>query len=92
METHITGFSGVTCSLSSMRESDNRSSIRRAMREACTCMIDKKRSRAGVSLRAGPCNVSINPEMAASGVRIVAGIGDKIWRVALRHGAAASDR
>ena len=52
-----------------MRDSDNRSSISRAMRSACASMMSRKRSRAAASSRAGPCSVSINPDSAASGVR-----------------------
>ena len=61
--------SGRRWALSSMRESDSRSSIRRAMRVACACMMPRKRSRAAGSSRAGPCSVSMKPESAASGVR-----------------------
>ena len=62
-------MSGCICSVSSMRESDSRSSIRRAMRVACVFMMARKRSRAVTSSRAGPCSVSMKPESAASGVR-----------------------
>jgi hypothetical protein len=55
--------------LSSMRDSDRRSSISRAMRPACSRMTPRKRSRAGASLRAEPCSVSMNPTTEASGVR-----------------------
>ena len=69
MPTRSTGLSGRRCALSSMRESDSRSSISRAMRVACACMIGRKRSRAAVSSRAEPCRVSMKPDSAASGVR-----------------------
>ena len=48
---------------------ESKSSISRAMRSAWTCMMSRKRSRAAASSRAGPCNVSMKPESAASGVR-----------------------
>ena len=41
----------------------------RAIRVACSFMMARKRSRAGASLRAGPCNVSMKPDSEASGVR-----------------------
>src|ERR1044072_5259551 len=52
-----------------MRESESKSSISRAMRQAWACMIPRKRSRAAGSSRAGPCRVSMNPVSAASGGR-----------------------
>ena len=67
--TRSTGVSGRRCARSSMRDSDSRSSISRAMRQACACMMPRKRSRAAGSSRAGPCSVSMKPVSAASGVR-----------------------
>ena len=64
-----TCLSGRRCALSSMRESESRSSISRAMRSACACMIGRKRSRAAGSSRAEPRSVSMKPDSAASGVR-----------------------
>src|SRR5215831_5765734 len=64
-----TWVSGCTCALSSMRDSDRRSSISRAMRVACAFMMSRKRSRACASLRAEPCSVSMKPDSEASGVR-----------------------
>ena len=52
-----------------MRDSDSRSSISRAMRVACPCMMARNLSRAARSFLAGPCNVSMKPSSAASGVR-----------------------
>ena len=52
-----------------MRESDRRSSTRRAIRVACPPMIARNRSRASASSRAGPRKVSIKPAKVASGVR-----------------------
>ncbi len=60
---------GITCSFSSIRDSDIRSSTSRAMREACPCMIARNLSRASASSRAGPRNVSMKPIKVASGVR-----------------------
>ena len=62
-------MSGRWCARSSIRDSDSRSSISRAMRQACACMMPRKRSRAAGSSRAGPCSVSMKPVSAASGVR-----------------------
>src|SRR5688500_14084906 len=45
------------------------SSISRAMRVACVCMMPRNRSRARASSLAGPCSVSMKPDSAASGVR-----------------------
>ena len=59
---------GATCSLSSMRDNDNKSSTSRAMRPACSCIIPRNRSRAAASSRAGPRNVSIKPSRVESGV------------------------
>ena len=39
------GVFGCRCALSSMRDSDRRSATRRAIREACACMMARKRSR-----------------------------------------------
>jgi hypothetical protein len=64
-----TGVSGRMCSFNSMRESESKSSISRAMRRACPSMMPRKRSRAEGSSRAGPCSVSMKPDNAASGVR-----------------------
>ena len=64
-----TGLSGRKCALSSIRESESRSSISRAMRVACDSIILRKRARAAGSSRAEPFNVSMKPEKAASGVR-----------------------
>ena len=69
MPRSSTGLLGRRCALSSMRDSDSRSSISRAMRVACACMIDRNRVRAAGSSRAGPCRVSMKPDSAASGVR-----------------------
>ncbi len=52
-----------------MRDSDSRSSISRAMRVACPCMMARNFSRAARSSLAGPCKVSMKPSSAASGVR-----------------------
>ena len=64
-----TAACGLTCALNSIRDSESRSSIKRAMRVACARMIPRKRVRAASSLRAGPCSVSMKPDNAASGVR-----------------------
>ena len=52
-----------------MRDSDSRSSISRAMRVACPCMMARNFSRAAGSSLAVPCSVSMKPSSAASGVR-----------------------
>ena len=60
---------GRTCSLSSIRVSDNRSSISRRMRVACSDMIARKRSCASGSSFAWPLSVSMKPVSEANGVR-----------------------
>jgi len=60
---------GCRWALSSMRDSDKRSSISRAMRVACPRMMARNFSRATVSSLAGPCKVSMKPSSAAKGVR-----------------------
>ena len=55
---------------SSMRESDSRSSTRRAMRAASSAMISRNCSRAFGSCLAGPRRVSMKPWIEASGVLI----------------------
>ena len=67
--TISTSVSGRTCAESSTRDSDNRSSISRAIRVACACMMPRNRSRALASSLAGPCSVSMKPDKAANGVR-----------------------
>ena len=62
-------MSGRTCRLCSIRESDSRSSTRRAIRRACSAMMARKRLRARGSSRAGPCRVSTKPSSDARGVR-----------------------
>src|SRR5690606_20810859 len=52
-----------------IRGSDKRSSISRAIRRVCECMICKNWSCAFASFLAGPRSVSIKPEIEASGVR-----------------------
>ena len=52
-----------------MRERESRSSTRRDIRLACSAMIERNRSRAALSSRAGPRSVSIKPNSVASGVR-----------------------
>ena len=52
-----------------MRVSDNRSSISRRMRVACSDMIPRKRSCASGSSLAWPRSVSMKPVSDASGVR-----------------------
>ena len=64
-----TDASGRTWADNSTRDSDSRSSISRAIRVACVCMMPRKRSRALASSLAGPCSVSMKPDSAASGVR-----------------------
>ena len=67
--TRSTSVSGRTWAESSTRDSDSKSSISRAIRIACVCMIPRKRSRALGSSLAGPCSVSMKPDSAANGVR-----------------------
>ena len=70
---------GATCSFSSMRDSESRSSTSLAMRLACSCMIVRNRSRAAASSRAGPSSVSIKPISAANRrLQFVPGIRDEV--------------
>src|SRR5262245_31728788 len=50
------------------RERESSASIRRVMREACSAMMARKRSRALGSSLAVPCSVSMKPRSEASGV------------------------
>ncbi len=74
-----TGVFGCKCALSSMRESDNRSSISRAMRVACPCMMARNFVARGRILLGGALQRFNEPEERRERrAQLVTGIGDEV--------------
>ena len=77
--TRSTGVSGCMCSISSMRESESRSSISRAMRAACVFMMARKRlARRRVLARGAQQRVDEARERGERRAQLVARIGDEV--------------
>ena len=79
MATSSTRVSGRRCALSSMRDSDSRSSIRRAMRVACACMIARNRvARRRIVARRALQGLDEARQRGQRRAQFVAGIGDEV--------------